>query len=176
MCSLMPKFEIPMDFYYVLRDPLLAGMRMPFTFDPWQTIYEHGFRWVVSLHPGAYDPHPLKIGCEKPLEDLLGNRTPSNPVQEKILLRQAVDFTVEALERNEGVVVHCMGGRGRTGTVLGCALKRMGYAGGDSAKIIGYLDRIHKDRGRSGWPESHWQSNAVQSYAPNSRGAWSFNQ
>lgn len=172
-----PQFEIPFDLYYVLRHPApLAGMRMPFTYDPWQMLYEHGFRWVVALERGLYNPRPLKVGCVKYLHDMLGKRVPNAPDVEKKLIGQAVDFVVQAIEKDEGVIVHCMGGRGRTGTVLGCAMKRLGYMDSDSLKIIKYLDNIHKSRGRSGWPESRWQAEVIRSYIKSSSDVWSFGQ
>jgi protein-tyrosine phosphatase len=55
--------------------------------------------------------------------------------------------------------VHCMGGRGRTGTVIGVALVMLGH---DADDTVAYLDRVARARGRRGWPESPWQANVVR--------------
>jgi hypothetical protein len=43
--------------------------------------------------------------------------------------------------------------------VLGLVLVGLGVP---SAEVTAYLDRVHKARGTSGWPESLWQANALQ--------------
>ena len=55
-----------------------------------------------------------------------------------------------------------MGGRGRTGTVIGVALVTLGH---DPDKVVDYLDRVARARGRRGWPESPWQAAVVRSAA-----------
>ena len=57
-----------------------------------------------------------------------------------------------------GVAIHCVGGRGRAGTVIGGFLHTLGFAPED---IIHLLDRAYKDAGRPGWPESPWQGEVI---------------
>ncbi|WP_394298404.1 phosphatase domain-containing protein [Methanosarcina mazei] len=45
------------------------------------------------------------------------------------------------------MVVHCMGGIGRTGTVLGCVLRDLGFSAGE---VLDYLDEINMHRGFGG--------------------------
>jgi protein-tyrosine phosphatase len=66
------------------------------------------------------------------------------------------------LQAGDGVVVHCAGGTGRTGTVIGCVLRLLGVA---AVQVISYLDHLHQARGRSGWPEAEWQSQVVRRLA-----------
>ena len=56
--------------------------------------------------------------------------------------------TQDALERNQGVVIHCWAGRGRTGTVLGCVLRSLGF---ESDVVLDYLSTVQRARGASGW-------------------------
>ena len=56
-----------------------------------------------------------------------------------------------------------MGGRGRTGTVLGVALVRLGHA---PDAVVDYLHRVAVGRGRRGWPESAWQADIVRATSP----------
>jgi hypothetical protein len=52
-----------------------------------------------------------------------------------------------------------MGGRGRTGTVLGVALVHLGH---DPDAVVDHLHRLAIGRGRRGWPESPWQADVVR--------------
>jgi hypothetical protein len=155
--------EIPKDLYWVLAAPTpLAGMRFPgSTAFPWSSLKNAGFSAVVSLHPGHYDPSPLKIVFAERLQDLVSGGPPSNEVDENAKIRRAVTATLAEWRSGQGVLVHCFGGRGRTGTVLGCVLRELGFA---EAEVISYMDRVHKARGKSGWPESRWQSELVRSW------------
>ena len=67
----------------------------------------------------------------------------------------------EKIDAGEGVVVHCMGGIGRTGTVIGCVLRDFGFS---ADEVVAYLDRINRSRGLRGWPETEWQAEMVRKY------------
>jgi Swiss Army Knife protein, DSP-PTPase phosphatase domain len=160
----IPGIKIPKEFYWVLGLPApLAGMKFPSRSFPWQNIKTAGFEWVVSLHPGTYDPSPLKIAFSEHLEDLILGRPPRNETRENEKIMRAVAATTSAVRLGEGVVVHCWGGRGRTGTVIGCVLRELGFK---SDEVISFLDRLHKARSTRGWPEANWQSSLVRNWAP----------
>lgn len=157
----MPGLLLPYAFYWVLRHPApLAGMPYPSLHTPWAAMAEAGFAHVVCLNEAlpSYDPTPLNILHAVALEDLVFGDPPQAPEQEEARIREAVTVALGKLEVGEGVMVHCYGGRGRAGTVLGCMLRSLGYAGGD---ICDYLDRLHKARGKTGWPEAAWQADMV---------------
>lgn len=154
--------EIPKEFYWVLASPSpLAGMKYPRSSLPWANLKAAGFAWVVSLHPGSYSPAPLKTAFSEPLEDLVTGGPPSDETHEEEKIKRAVAATASLLRSGEGVVVHCVGGRGRTGTVIGCVLRELGFG---SDEVIGFLDRVHKARGKPGWPEAVWQSTLVRKW------------
>lgn len=157
--------DVPKELYWVLVAPTpLAGMKFPGRADfPWSSLETAGFSAVVSLDSGHYDPSPLKIVFAEHLQDLVGGGPPTNDVAERAKVRRAVTATLAAWRSGHGVVVHCHGGRGRTGTVLGCVLRALGFA---SADAISFLDRVHKARGKQGWPESLWQSELVRAWQP----------
>ena len=75
------------------------------------------------------------------------------------MVDEAAADVVEHITRGIGVAVHCMGGRGRTGTVLGVALVRLGH---EPDTVVDYLHRVAVGRGRRGWPESAWQADTVR--------------
>ncbi|RMH33387.1 MAG: hypothetical protein D6690_12325 [Nitrospirae bacterium] len=157
----IPGVKVPAEVYWVLELPTpLAGMKYPDKSFPWPSLREAGFSKVVSLSAGrSYNPAPLELCFSEELEDLVHGDRPKDPNAERAKIQRAVNATVLAWRSGHGVVVHCFGGRGRTGTVLGCVLRELGAR---AAEIIDFLDRVHKARGKPGWPESSWQGELVQ--------------
>lgn len=156
--------DIPKELYWVIGSPTpLGGMTYPRNGFPWVSLKAAGFLQVVSLHPGPYDPAPLALGFAEKLQDLLSGGSPANEVNERAKVRRAVVVAVAAWRSGQGVVVHCVGGRGRSGTVLGCVLRELGF---EAAEAVSFLDRVHKERGKPGWPESPWQRALVENWRP----------
>jgi len=160
---------IPHELYWVARAPApLAGMRCPRLGFPWVKVAQAGFKHVVRLAASCagYDPSPLHLLRETALEDLVSSLSPSDAQRELDLIRKAAAIIAETLARGEGVVVHCMGGRGRTGTVLAAVLIQLGFP---YDQVIAYLDQVHKLRGTNGWPESPWQAEVLRQFVPGPR-------
>ena len=163
----MPVIEgirIPANLYVVLKEPaLLAGMSHPGMRTPWEKIGNAGFSNVVCLSDSKapYNPYPLKVIFSAELEDLYHGYDPDDPETEERLIRQATDVIRTEMDEEEGIVVHCVGGIGRTGTVLGCVLRDLGFSA-DGA--INYLDGLNKERGFGGWPETEWQGEMVRRF------------
>jgi protein-tyrosine phosphatase len=75
-----------------------------------------------------------------------------------------------AIESGEVVYVHCWGGVGRTGTVVGCYLVRHGMSGSDALEHIKHL----RDGTPDGWkrsPETDAQQRMVLNW-PRGQGDW----
>ena len=136
---------------------LLAGMAFPQPETDWPALHRRGFAHVVRLHPAGYDATPL-IAHDIALEDLYGGAVPRYPDAERRRVWEAAQLAAEYVNRGEGVVVHCVGGTGRTGTVLACALRELGRSADEAIAAV----REHRPR----WPESTWQENVVRSEAP----------
>ncbi len=154
--------NVPKEVYWVIQSPTpLAGMKYPRSDFPWSSLYAAGFRQIVSLHPGSYDPAPLTICFAEQLEDLVSGGPPANEGEERGKIKRAVTATLAAWRSGQGVVVHCVGGRGRSGTVIGCVLRELGFS---TDEVLGFLDRLHKVRGKPGWPESQWQRKLVETW------------
>ena len=84
---------------------------------------------------------------------------PDDPEHERARVFEAAADVVSHMERGIGVAVHCMGGRGRTGTVLGVALVQLGH---EPEAVVAYLDATARARSKLGWPESPWQAEVVR--------------
>jgi protein-tyrosine phosphatase len=120
----------------------------------WRALHDRGYRLVVRLHPGDYDPAPLEVR-DVTLADLYGGAPPDDPDAERERVLEAARVAAEAVERGTGVVVHCVGGTGRTGTVVACALRLLGRPVDDAIAIV-RAQRPH-------WPEAPWQEQVVRS-------------
>ena len=75
----------------------------------------------------------------------------------------AIASTGYAKLKEGGVLVHCAGGRGRTGTIIGAILRHCGHG---PAEIIDFLDAAYCKAKNSGWPESPWQAQVVSRIQP----------
>jgi hypothetical protein len=155
--------DIPDAFYLVIREPApLAGMRRPSSTTPWKDLYHIGLRQVVCLteDPPNYLAEPLIITGHFPLKDLYDGITPAEPESERERVRQAASLILSLINRHIEVAVHCAGGTGRTGTVIGCVLRGLGY---NTSEVLSYLYQLNRKRGaRNGWPESQWQTDMIR--------------
>jgi hypothetical protein len=164
--------------YWVIPGELLAGYypgsekreeaRRKIT-----ALVEHGIRHVINLMEAnevdkngrpflPYEELLAEIGrsfgcsiafSRMPIKDL---GIPSAVEMEEIL-----DLIDRSLEQNRPVYVHCWGGRGRTGTVVGCYLARHGYALGP--KLLDLIDELRRgaEDFREPSPETGVQRNMV---------------
>ena len=157
---------IPDELYWLARQPVaLAGMKAPGRAN-WSLLAAEGIGHVVCLTDDVarYDPAPCTVTAIK-LQDLMSGGPPAQPEREQARVFEAAADVVSHVERGIGVAVHCAGGRGRTGTVLGVALVRMGH---EPEAVIAYLDATARARSKAGWPESAWQADVVRSTGYNS--------
>ena len=78
--------------------------------------------------------------------------------------RDILDSIDDHLSRDGKVYLHCWGGVGRTGTIVGCWLARHGHSG-DAALIR--LAELWKENPKSSWrgsPENPWQIDYVRNW------------
>jgi hypothetical protein len=130
-----------------------SGTAFPAPETDWSALHLRGFRRVVRLHPADYDPAPL-IAHDFALADLYGGTTPADAHAEERRIWAAGELVAEHVTSGEGVVVHCVGGTGRTGTVLACALRHLGRSADEA------IDTVREHRPH--WPESPWQEQVVR--------------
>jgi protein-tyrosine phosphatase len=125
-------------------------------------LLSHGIRQVINL----MEPHEINwfgkrfvhyeyemralatsmgytVTCERmPIRDA---SAPSKAEMCAIL-----DRIDQCINDNTPVYVHCLGGRGRTGTVVGCFLVRHGIASGDNALKL--IQTLRKETADSPYP------------------------
>lgn len=163
----MPKvsgIKMPWDLYIVFNEPSpLAGMSYPRSITPWKNLEKAGFTGVVCLCESKpdYDPSPLRMLYAMELQDLCSGGLPVNPDREEKMVREAVKAVMKGLNDGEGIIVHCIGGIGRTGTVIGCVLRELGVS---ADMAIDYLDQVNMERCVGNWSESKWQADMVRKY------------
>ena len=152
--------------YWVVPGQLLAG-EYPRNLDDESSIpklaalAEAGIVAFIDLTEDG-EPHPYAQWLDSetqshhrfPIRDL---HTPGSPD----LTGSILDTIDSYMVNGQPVYVHCWGGVGRTGTIVGCWLSRHGYPG---TSALGRLDELWKDCPKSVWtrsPETEWQRQYV---------------
>lgn len=140
--------RLPIRDSYQVADGVLAG-EYPGASDPVEAarrlarFEEHGVGTFIDLtHPAdLLEPyHQLLRDGRRIAHPIVDLGTTTIPHMSRIL-----DDIDAAVENGESVYVHCWGGIGRTGTVVGCWLVRHGLDQGDAIRTIAELRRLVLD-------------------------------
>lgn len=158
--------------YWVRRGALLAG-EYPWHRDPQAgavalgRIVEAGVTYFVDLtEPGELEPYD---GWLRERGSVVHRRLPirDGDVPERAEdMREILDTIDRAIADGHVVYVHCWGGIGRTGTVVGCHLVRHGVGGDAALAALARLwQHVDKCRRRPRSPETDEQHAFVRTWA-----------
>lgn len=154
--------------YWVIPGRFLAG-EYPVSIMPGRAAWRKsndlakaGVSVFVDLtEPGELNPYAHKIGAAKHLRFPIRDHSVPKSNQQ---IQDTLDAIDNHLNRGDMVYVHCWGGVGRTGLIVGCWLARHGLAG-DQA--LTRLDKLWQSCPKSRYmesPETQAQKDAVRNW------------
>jgi protein-tyrosine phosphatase len=98
---------------------------------PYPVELPPGVDFVVDLtEDGELPPYPCEVEHRR-------MSIPDFGVPKDEEMRRILDTIDDALEEGRTVFVHCRGGIGRTGTVIGCHLRRHGASAEEALEALG---------------------------------------
>ena len=156
-------------YYPGSRDPSTAQRKL-------EGLLEHGVRQVINLM--EEDEHNFSGETFVPYEQQLEDIAEKTAIPIKLVHMPIRDIdvpTVEgmvaildeidrAIRQNPRVYLHCWGGRGRTGTAVGCYLARHGMGVGEAALDLLSTLRQNDPISHLSSPETEIQSQFVRSW------------
>lgn len=169
--------------YWVIPPWFLAGCH-PCFYAPYECrqllsrIVDAGIRTFIDLTqaderiPGALQPADYSSSL-KEIADAMNiklwhKRKPiiDRDVPMRAGMAMILDMIDDSIQNGRPLYVHCMGGIGRTGVVVGCYLARHGYASGNG--VIRYIADLRNHVDFIDWPspESRPQIEMVKSWSP----------
>ena len=149
-----------------------------------QGLFDMGIRTIINLMEFdetnqfgdpfvSYEPIFRKIaGAAGQEVEVLRFPIKDNNIPSKILMKSILAAIEASLEADKPVYIHCMGGIGRTGTVVSCWLLQRGLATKANVfDVLAELRVVDKVRGRETSPEHGIQRGFVQAWSTGSTGS-----
>ena len=156
-------------YYPGSRDPLTALRKL-------EGLLEHGVRHVINLmeeHERNFNGE-IFVPYEQQLENIAAKRdipiklihmpirdTDVPTVEGMVAILDEIDAVIQ---QNSCVYLHCWGGRGRTGTAVGCYLARHGMGVGEAALDLLNTLRQNDPISHLSSPETKIQAQFVRSW------------
>ncbi len=168
--------------YWLLPGALLAGQH-PGSADPAAqlaavgALLDAGIRQWLDLTDAAErlpDYRGLLANCAASRGQRLQlHRLPITDyaVPDAALMRRILDTVQAALQAGQPLYLHCHGGIGRTGTVVGCLLVEHGYAPDQALALLARKWQVMEKRARAPVsPETDEQRNFILNWVPGAGG------
>jgi len=124
----------PDNFSWIIENKL-AGSAIPTSIEEVQWAIEQGVKSIITIREEPLDDEWVK---EVKYLHIMSN---DMGVPEFVDLGSAVDFVHRRITNNEPVMVHCLAGLGRTGTLLACYLIKYQKMPADEA-----IQKIREER------------------------------
>ena len=168
--------------YWVLAGKFMAGA-LPTTPDPEESkvrlkpFLKAGVQCFINLmepHERDHDGRPflayeslvveLAVQYRLPVPQCLRFSIPDLGVPSQALMKEILDTIDRKLGENRIVFLHCWGGKGRTGTVVGCWMMRHGLARSETVLTCIKKARVTDAAVQQASPETSQQIAFVQSW------------
>ena len=154
--------------YWVVPGKLLAGeyprnLDTPSSIVKLARLTDAGVSAFIDLTKDHEKLKPYAYLLNGPTHERFGIKDQNVPATDE-LTKQALDAIDRHLEAGRTVYVHCWGGVGRTGTIIGCWLSRH-YEPGQAA--LDRLRELWKKNPKSGWrrsPDNDLQDDYVREW------------
>jgi len=124
----------PDNFSWLIENKL-AGSAIPTSIDEVKWVIGQGVKSIVTVREEPLDDERVK---EVKYLHIMSN---DMGVPEFVDLGSAVDFIHRRITNNEPVMVHCLAGMGRTGTILACYLVKYQNMSADEA-----IQKVREER------------------------------
>ena len=124
----------PDNFSWLIAEKL-SGSAIPTSFDEIKWVLDEGVKSIVTIREEPLDEDWIKD------VNYLHIHSNDMGVPEFDDLTRAVDFVHERITNNEPVMVHCLAGLGRTGTILACYLIKYQKLSADDS-----IQKVRKSR------------------------------
>ncbi len=116
-------------------------------------LKEHGIGAVVTLTESPLAAHAFQESAIHYLHIPIPDMTA--PTQSQI--DEFILFAQTNIQNGRPIAVHCLGGSGRTGTMVACYLVSKGYSPQEAIRLV--------RKYRPSAIETHWQEEAIHEYA-----------
>ena len=137
-------------------------------------LLDTGVRQFIDLTAEHEGPAPYVAtlleradGARRSASRIGGSRSGISACRPAALMRATLDAIYGALAAGEPVYVHCWGGVGRTGTVVGCLLREQGFDAAEALAVIGRKWQAMEKRVRH--PRSPESARAVRVHRASGR-------